>query len=110
MRRLLLVVVCALFVGTAFAQDEAGKIKNEANTALRAKNYQEAFPKLEQYLKLVDYKDDDAIFNAGYSAFQIKNYTAALSYLRMSLPAKYRFMGLYNRAASAMASSMLGSM
>jgi len=101
MRRLLLVVVCALFVGTAFAQDEAGKIKNEANAALRAKNYQEAFPKLEQYLKLVDYKDDAYLYNTGVVANKIKNYAAAETYFDKSIQAKYKLSDSYMGKAAA---------
>ena len=102
MKRLLFVVLCGLFMGTAaFAQDEAGKVKNEANAALKSKNYQEAFSKLEQYLKLIDYKDDAACYNAGYAANKIKNYAAAETYFEKAIQFKYKLATSYLNKATA---------
>ena len=70
MKKLLLFVLTSLFVGGAlFAQtEESGKVKNEGNAAWRAKNYKEAFAKWEQYLKLIEFKDDATVYNVAVCA------------------------------------------
>ena len=76
MKKLLLFVLTSLFVGGAlFAQtEESGKVKNEGNAAWRAKNYKEAFAKWEQYLKLIEFKDDATVYNVAVCANKLKDY------------------------------------
>ena len=83
MKKLLLFVLTSLFVGGAlFAQtEESGKVKNEGNAAWRAKNYKEAFAKWEQYLKLIEFKDDATVYNVAVCANKLK---VASSYLGMA--------------------------
>ena len=80
MKKLLLFVLTSLFIGGAlFAQtDESGKVKNEGNAAWRAKNYKEAFTKWEQYLKLIEFKDDSTVYNVAVCATKLKDYANTL--------------------------------
>lgn len=95
MKKLLLIFLCGLIAGNVFAQDEAGKLKNEGNAAWKAKNYQEAFTKFEQYLKLMDYKDDAYLYNTAVCANKIKNYVAAETYFDKAIQAKYKLADSY---------------
>ena len=102
MKKLLLFVLCGLFMGTVSAQDENGKLKNEGNAALRAKNYKEAFAKYEQYLKAVEYKDPAIVFNTAFCADKIKDYAAADKYFTMSIQNKYKLASAYLGKANAL--------
>ena len=64
--------------------------KNAGNVALKAKNYAEAFKKYEEYLKIVNNKDNATVFNTAYCANKIKNYPAAEKYFSMSIDNKYK--------------------
>lgn len=101
MRKLFLLVVLGFFAGSIYAQDEtAGKVKNEGNNFLRAKNYKDAFAKYEEYLKLIDFKGDDAtIFNTAVCADKIKNYVAAEKYFDMSIKNNYKPVASYQGKA-----------
>ena len=87
MKKLLLFVLTSLFVGGAlFAQtNESGKVKNEGNAAWRAKNYKEAFTKWEQYLKLIEFKDDATVYNVAVCATKLKDYANAEKNFQIAL-------------------------
>ena len=103
MKKLLLFVLTSLFVGGAlFAQtDESGKVKNEGNAAWRAKNYKEAFTKWEQYLKLIEFKDDATVYNVAVCATKLKDYANAEKYFGMSIKNNYKVASSYLGMADA---------
>ena len=103
MKKLLLFVLTSLFVGgVLFAQtDESGKVKNEGNAAWRAKNYKEAFTKWEQYLKLIEFKDDATVYNVAVCANKLKDYTNAEKYFGMSIKNNYKVASSYQGMAVA---------
>ena len=103
MKKLLLFVLTSLFVGGAlFAQtNESGKVKNEGNAAWRAKNYKEAFTKWEQYLKLIEFKDDATVYNVAVCATKLKDYANAEKYFGMSIKNNYKVASSYLGMADA---------
>ena len=103
MKKLLLFVLTSLFVGGAlFAQtEESGKVKNEGNAAWRAKNYKEAFTKWEQYLKLIEFKDDATVYNVAVCANKLKDYANAEKYFGMSIKNNYKVASSYQGMAVA---------
>lgn len=103
MKKLLLFVLTSLFVGgVLFAQtDESGKVKNEGNAAWRAKNYKEAFTKWEQYLKLIEFKDDATVYNVAVCATKLKDYANAEKYFGMSIKNNYKVASSYLGMADA---------
>ena len=103
MKKLLLFVLTSLFIGGAlFAQtDESGKVKNEGNAAWRAKNYKEAFTKWEQYLKLIEFKDDATVYNVAVCATKLKDYANAEKYFGMSIKNNYKVASSYLGMADA---------
>ena len=103
MKKLLLFVLTSLFVGGAlFAQtEESGKVKNEGNAAWRAKNYKEAFAKWEQYLKLIEFKDDATVYNVAVCANKLKDYANAEKYFGMSIKNNYKVASSYLGMADA---------
>ena len=88
-RILLLFVILFSVVSIGFSQDAATLINN-ANTALKAKNYAQAFTLYESAMgNMGDTKVDDAInYNIGFAAFQAKKYSAAIKYLNKAVAAK----------------------
>lgn len=102
MKKLLLFVLTTLFVGGVFAQaDESGKVKNEGNAAWRAKNYKEAFTKWEQYLKLIEFKDDATVYNVAVCATKLKDHANAEKYFDMSIKNNYKIASSYLGKADA---------
>jgi len=88
-RILFLFVILFSVVSIGFSQD-AATIINNANAALKAKNYTKAFTLYESAMgNMGDTKVDDAInYNIGFAAFQSKKYSAALKYLNKAVAAK----------------------
>lgn len=60
MKKLVLLVAFCLSVGNLFAQD-ADKLRDEGDAALKPKDYAGALAKYGEYLKLNDYKDTTRI-------------------------------------------------
>lgn len=73
---------------TLFAQD-ADKLRDEGDAALKEKNYAVALAKYSEYLKLTNYEDAARIFNTGYSADQVKDYKEAAKYYDMAVKKGY---------------------
>lgn len=88
-RILLLFVILFSVVSIGFSQDAATLINN-ANAALKAKNYAQAFTLYESAMgNMGETKVDDAInYNIGFAAFQAKKYKAAIKYLNKAVEAK----------------------
>lgn len=101
MKKIFLLLSLTLCVGQLFAQD-ADKLRDEGDAAIKAKNYAEAFTKYSEYLKLTNYEDEGRIFNAGYSADQIKNYNEAVRFFDMSIQKGYQTENAYVGKAKAL--------
>jgi len=99
-RILLLFVILFSVVSIGFSQDAATLINN-ANAALKIKNYAKAFTLYESAMgNMGDTKVDDAInYNIGLAAFNAKKYSAAVKYLnkavvaKANLPQTYELLG-----------------
>ncbi len=88
MKRILLVVMFLMGAYCGFAQDAAEMINN-ANEALKSKDYAKAFELYDKAMKnLGDVQVDAAInYNIGYAAFQIEKYDEAIAYLDKAIAA-----------------------
>jgi len=101
MKRILLLFVILLSVVSAGFSQDAAKLINNANAALKAKNYTQAYTLYEKAMgNMGDVKIDDAInYNIGFAAFQAKKYSAAVKYLnnavaaKANLPQAYELLG-----------------
>ncbi len=102
MKRIAFILLSILFSAGVFAQEPGAAEKNAGNDALKAKNYAEAFKKYEEYLKIVDYKDNATVFNTAYCANKIKDYAAAEKYFDMSIKNKYKAASSYLGKAQAL--------
>ena len=98
MKKIVLLVAFCLSIGNVFAQD-AEKLKDEGDAALKAKNYPEAVAKYGEYLKLTEYKDTVRIFNCGFSANQAKMYEEAAKYFDMAVKYNYNLDDSYTGEA-----------
>ncbi len=80
-------ILCVLFfsVGTLFAQEEADKLRDEGDAALKEKNYTLALEKYSKYLELTNYEDAPRIYNAGVSADQSDNHEAAAKFFDLAI-------------------------
>lgn len=102
MKRIAFILLSILFSAGVFAQEPGAAEKNAGNDALKAKNYAEALKKYEEYLKIVDYKDNATVFNTAYCANKIKDYAAAEKYFDMSIKNKYKAASSYLGKAQAL--------
>ena len=102
MKRIAFILLSILFSAGVFVQEPGAAEKNAGNDALKAKNYAEAFKKYEEYLKIVDYKDNATVFNTAYCANKIKDYAAAEKYFDMSIKNKYKAASSYLGKAQAL--------
>lgn len=100
MKKIVLLLALCLCVGNLFAQD-ADKLRDEGDAALKAKDYAGALTKYGEYLKMTDYKDTARIFNTGFCATQAKNYAEAVKYFDMSITNKYNADDAYVGKAQA---------
>lgn len=100
MKKIVLLLALCLCVGNLFAQD-ADKLRDEGDAALKAKNYAGALTKYGEYLKMTDYKDTARIFNTGFAATQAKNYAEAAKYFEMSVKNNYNADDAYVGMAQA---------
>lgn len=103
MKKLVLLFLSAFLAFGSFAQDtQAGAAeKNAANAAMRAKNYPDAFNKLEAYLKVVNNKDNAYVYNTAVVANKAKKYAEAEKYYNMSIQNKYKVASSYHGKAVA---------
>ncbi len=102
MRRFFLLIVFFLGAYAGFAQDAAEMINN-ANEALKAKDYAKAFELYENAMSnLGDVQVDAAInFNIGFSAFQAEKYDAAIKYFDKAIAAEVNVAGSYEYEGNA---------
>lgn len=100
MKKIVLLLAFCLSVGNLFAQD-ADKLRDEGDAALKAKDYAGALAKYSEYLKLNDYKDTTRIFNCAFAANQAKNYAEAAKYFDMSVKYNYNVDDAYVGEAMA---------
>lgn len=100
MKKIVLLVAFCLSIGNLFAQD-ADKLRDEGDAALKAKDYAGALAKYGEYLKLNEYKDTTRIFNAGFAANQAKNFAEAAKYFDMSVKYNYNVDDAYVGEAMA---------
>ncbi len=100
MKKILLSLAFFLSIAYVFAQD-AEKLRDEGDAALKAKNYPEAVAKYKEYLKLTDYKDTVRIFNCGFSANQAQMYEDAARFFDMAVKYNYKPDDSYTGEAMA---------
>ncbi|RHJ95339.1 tetratricopeptide repeat protein [Parabacteroides bouchesdurhonensis] len=101
MKKIVLALALCLSVGNLFAQD-ADKLRDEGDAALKAKDYAGAVAKYGEYLKATDYKDTVRIFNCGFAANQVKNYPEAAKYFDMAIKMNYNIDDSYVGKAMAL--------
>lgn len=78
-------LVSLFSVGSLFAQEEADKLRDEGDAALKEKNYAVALEKYSKFLEMTNYEDAARIYNAGISADQAGNHEAAVKYFGMAI-------------------------
>lgn len=100
MKKIVLLLALCLCIGNLFAQD-ADKLRDEGDAALKAKDYAGALTKYGEFLKMTDYKDTVRIFNSGFCATQAKNYAEAIKYFDMSIANNYNTDDSYVGKAQA---------
>ena len=102
MKKVVLLVVAVLLTTFSFAQDAADKI-NQANDALKAKDYAKALSLYENAMSnLGDVQVPDAInYNIGMAAYNSKNYEKAISYFDKAIAAKANISKSYDYKARA---------
>ena len=88
MKRVLLLVVAVCFTVLSFAQDAAEKI-NQANEALKAKDYAKALELYEDAMSnLGDVQVPESInYNIGLAAYNSKNYEKSITYFDKAIVA-----------------------
>lgn len=100
MKKIVLLLAFCLSVGNLFAQD-ADKLRDEGDAALKAKDYAGALAKYGEYLKLTDYQDTVRIFNAGFCADQAGQAAEAAKYFDLSIQNNYNADDAYVGKAKA---------
>lgn len=100
MKKIVLLLAFCLSAGHLFAQD-ADKLRDEGDAALKAKDYAGALAKYNEYLKLTDYKDTVRIFNCGFCADQADNPAEAAKYFDLSIKNNYNTDDAYVGKAKA---------
>ena len=102
MKKLILTLVVCLSVLGAFAQD-AVKLKNDGNAALKAKDYKAAIVHLENYLRTPEASEDiKTVYNVGYAAYKVKDYAKSVIYFDKAIAAKYKLSSSYLRKATSL--------
>lgn len=100
MKKIVLLLAFCLSMGNLFAQD-ADKLRDEGDAALKAKDYAGALAKYSEYLKLVDYKDTIRVFNCGFCADQADNHAEAVKFFDLSIQNNYNADDAYVGKAKA---------
>ena len=101
MKKFVLLLALCFGVGNVFAQD-ADKLRDEGDAAIKAKDYKTALAKYSEFLKLTEYKDTVRIYNCAIAANQVKNYEEAAKYFDMAVKYKYNLAGSYTGEAMAL--------
>lgn len=101
MKKIVLLLSLCLSVGNLFAQD-AEKLRDEGDAALKAKDYAGALSKYAEYLQLTDYQDTVRIFNAGFCADQADKPAEAVKFFDLSIQNKYNADDAYVGKAKAL--------
>lgn len=101
MKKIVLLLAFCLNVGNLFAQ-EADKLRDEGDAAIKAKNYAEALTKYSEYLKLTNYEDEARIYNAGICADQADKPEEAVKFFDMSIQKNYNTDDAYVGKAKAL--------
>lgn len=68
-----------------YYNQDRDKLRDEGDTALKDKNYAEAFEKYDSFLKQTNYEDADRVFNCGFVAYQAKKYEDAAKYYNLAI-------------------------
>lgn len=103
MKKLFLSLALCLSLGSIFAQaPDANQLKKEGDEALKAKNYEVAFTKYDEYLKLNNYQDTITIFNCGVCADKAKKPADAAKLFGMAIDMKYKMPSAYIGKAGAL--------
>ena len=104
MKRIYFSIVFLMGAFFCFAQD-AAEIINNANEALKAKEYAKAFELYDQAMNnLGDVQVDDAInFNIGFAALQAEKYDAAIKYFDKAIAAGANVTGAHEYKGNAYA-------
>lgn len=84
MKKIVLLLAFSLSIGNVFAQD-ADKLRDAGDAALKAKNYVEAFTNYDGFLKQTNNEDADRVFNCAFAAFQAKKYEEAAKYYDLAI-------------------------
>ena len=94
MKRFFLVIALSFAVVAGFAQEKKTAIdfKNEANEALRTKNYPQALKFYEQALKNwgKEPKDTAMVYNMAYCAYQSKSFDKAITLFDEAISLNYK--------------------
>ena len=100
MKKIVLLLAFCLSIGNVFAQD-ADKLRDEGDAALKAKNYAEAFTKYDGFLKQTNNEDADRVFNCAFAAFQAKKYEDAVKYYDLAIQKNKNIDDAYTGKAMA---------
>ena len=84
MKKVIIMLALIFSAGSAFAQD-ANKICEEGDAAMKAKDYTTALAKYSEYLKQTNYEDGTRAFQCGYAAFNVKNYDEAVRFCDIAI-------------------------
>lgn len=101
MKKIVLLLAFCLSIGNVFAQD-ADKLRDEGDAALKAKNYAEAFTKYDGFLKQTNNEDADRVFNCAFAAFQAKKYEDAVKYYDLAIQKNKNVDDAYTGKAMAL--------
>lgn len=102
MKRVVLLIVAVCFIMFSYAQDAAEKI-NQANEALKGKDYVNAFALYEDAMSnLGDVQVPEAInYNIGLAGYNSKNYEKAILYFDKAIAAEANVARAYDYKARA---------
>lgn len=105
MKKLILLLALSFTTHSFFAQTaDPNQLKNEGNTALNAKNYEEAFKKYNEYLKLTNNTDSVTAYNCGVCADKTNKFADAANYFDVAIKANYNLANAYVGKAGALRS------
>ena len=102
MRKLLLALLIGFTVSTFAQEKDANTLKNEGNTAYKAKDYAGAFSAYAEALKILEAEgtvDEALIYNTGYCAYKAKKHEEALPYFQKSIELGYKESKPYQMVA-----------
>lgn len=101
MKKIIFVLSFCLCLANVFAQD-ADKLRDEGDAAIKAQNYKEALTKYSEFLKLTNYEDAARIYNAGLSADKVDNFEEAVRFFDMAIKKDYQTANAYVGKAKAL--------